>query len=92
MSAGSNFGVSEGGLLRLLVKLGRSLKGISRMFQCLARSLLARQMFLLPMLLGGGAMGMCGAFVQFRGSLVIFIMRSIVIARRHITASRSARI
>ena len=92
MRASGDFGVPESGALLLLLNLGGTLKGGSRVLERLPRSLLARQMFLLSVLLGGAAVRVRGPIVQFRGTLVILVMRSIVITRRHIKVSRSARI
>ena len=59
------------------------LVGLLRVLQCLPGHLLARFMFLFVMLLGGGAVRMSSDNMQFRGLLMIFVMRSIVIALRH---------
>lgn len=59
------------------------LVGLLRVLQCLPGHLLARFMFLFVMLLGGGAVRMSSDSMQFRGLLMIFVMRSIVIALRH---------
>ena len=83
MRASGNFGVSESGALRFLVNLHGPLKCVSRMFQRLPRSLLARQMILLAVLFGRTAMRVRRALMQFRSPLMILVMRSVVIARRH---------
>jgi len=44
--------------------------------------LVAAQMILLSMLLGN-PMGMRRSVVEFGGSGVVFVMRSVVVARRH---------
>jgi hypothetical protein len=51
--------------------------------QRLPGMLVPRQVILLPALLVRGAMGMRGDIVKFRRPLVVFVMRSVVIARRH---------
>ena len=62
---------------------------IPRVLERLARLLVPRQMILLAAPLGGTAMGVRGAIVQLRCALVVFVMRSVVIVRRHIKVSRS---
>ena len=74
------------------MNLRRALMSDARVLQRLPRQLLSRQVVLLAMLLRGATMGVRRAIVQLGGSLVILVMRSVVISRRHITASRSARI
>ena len=52
------------------------------MLKSLPRLFVSGQMFLLAMLLAG-TMCMRGAVVQFGGTLMVFIMRSVVITSRH---------
>ena len=61
--------------LRVLMSLCRVLEGLPCM-------LVPRQVILFSVLLGD-TMGMCGEIVQFGGSLVILIVRSVVITCRH---------
>ena len=61
--------------LRVLMSLCRVLEGLPCM-------LVSRQVILFSVLLGG-AMGMRSQIVQFGGSLVILIVRSVVVACRH---------
>jgi hypothetical protein len=82
MGQRSDFMVSEGydavsgRRLSHLVGLFGVLEGLPGMLVC-------AEVFLLPMFLTG-AMGMGGEVVQFSSPLVIFVVGSVVIARRHI--------
>lgn len=67
----SEFEVAAAGICRG----GMMLKSLPRLF-------VSGQMFLLAMLLAG-TMCMRGAVVQFGGTLMVFIMRSVVITSRH---------
>jgi hypothetical protein len=81
MSQSRDFIVSESGDtmsnhgLRKLVRLLGVLEGFPGM-------LVSRQVFLFPLLLAG-AVGMGGEVVQLGGSLMIFVMRSVVISCGH---------
>jgi hypothetical protein len=79
VGAGRDFVVSKSSnaMLRLLMS------GL-RVLQSLPRKLVSRQVILLSALLFRGAMGVRGEIVKFRRPLMIFVMRSVVIARRHI--------
>jgi len=57
--------------------------GIAGVFQALTGTLLAGQVILLPMLFTRGSMGVRGKVVEFGRTLMIFVMRSVVIARGH---------
>ncbi len=83
MSKGCDVIVSEGGdamsrdhRLRVLVRLLGVLQGLPGMF-------LSSLVFLLSLRLGD-PVSMRGGVVQFRGSLMVLIVRSVVIASRHI--------
>jgi len=81
MGQRSDFVVSEGQhtmsshRLSHLVRLFRMLEGLPGM-------LMSTEMFLLPPFFTG-AVGVGGEVVQFGGSLMIFVMGSVVIARGH---------
>jgi hypothetical protein len=59
---------------------GRSLR---RVFQSLPRLLVSGQVILFPVLFAD-TVSMRGAVLQFGGALMVFVMRSVVIASRHI--------
>ncbi len=61
----------------------RVLMSASGMLQCLPGPLVSRLVILFPLLLIRHAMGMRRAIVQFGGALMIPVMGSIVVARRH---------
>jgi hypothetical protein len=56
------------------------LMGFLGMLKSLPRTLLPCEMILLSTLFGGGAMSVSGNIMQLGGSLVVFVMRSVVIA------------
>ena len=60
----------------------RMLVGVLRLFKGLARMLVPAQVIALSMLLGD-TMGLRGAVVEFGGSLVVLVVQSVVVARRH---------
>lgn len=62
------------------------------MLQSLPRLLVSREVPLLSPLFGGAAMSVSGNIVKFSRSLMVFVMRSVVIASRHIKVPQSARI
>ena len=53
-----------------------------RMLESLPGMFMSGLMFLLPVLFTG-AMGVGGEVVEFRGPLMVFVMRSVVISRGH---------
>jgi hypothetical protein len=86
MGAGCDLGMSEDGNAVLGypgMYLGGVLISELGVLEYLPGMLLPGQVILFAVLLGGGAMGMRRAIVQLGGSLMIFVMRSVVIACRH---------
>jgi hypothetical protein len=57
--------------------------GVLRLFESQTRMLVAAQMTIVSMLLGH-PMGMRRTVMEFGGSLVVLVVRSVVVARRHI--------
>jgi hypothetical protein len=68
--------MSCGSCLTLLI-------GVPRVFQRLSGMLVPRQVILFAVLLFGGTVGMCRSVVQFCGSLMVFVMRSVVKTSGH---------
>ncbi len=81
MSASGNFTMSEG---RDTVCIDRMIMRLLRVLQCLPGMLVSRQVILFSVLFGGAAMRVGSFIVQLRGPLMIFVMRPVVIACRHI--------
>jgi hypothetical protein len=69
-------------LLRASVLLGMQIR-LVRVFQRFSRKLVRALMVLLFVSCGSHAVGMGGFEVQFSGSLMIFVVRSVVIAGGH---------
>jgi hypothetical protein len=59
------------------------LMGFVRLFQSLPWVLVSRQVILLTVVLLGSTMSMRGGVVQFGGSLVVFVVGSVVISSGH---------
>src|ERR1039457_276409 len=81
--------MSEGGDAMPHRNCLRMLMSLLGVLQCLPRVLLPRQVILLSVLFGN-AMHVRGLVVQFGGQLVVFVVRSVVIACRHFKDSPSA--
>jgi len=74
--------MSEGGDAMPARNRVRMLVGVLRLFEGQASMLVAAQVIVLSILLGD-TMGMRSAVVKFGGSLVVLVVRSVVVARRH---------
>jgi hypothetical protein len=78
MSASRDLLMSEGG--DAVSDARAMLVSIAGVLQALTGTLLPGQVILLPMLFIRGSMGVRGKVVEFGRALVIFVMRSVVIA------------